>query len=669
MSLEDDIAPPNQSDRGPSCASFFGSQSSDFDPFFLFKCISHVVETQTNNIIALAKWLDDNKYIYSLYGLVDGLNLSYSTFRLVADLFSFSAMDIHFFITSPLGLVLLGVEIFCIVGLSFISNTSHERHPNESIAKWSKRPIIKFISDLFVYLRDALKSKNAFKAIRAVLQVLIILGVFDASFLILPLSLPAIALYIINRTWFRYMIEKRKVSMDGRADILLSLNELYFTDDALTHQDLEQNIKYVLNHSQYALNSCDDNILIQRISSKLDAEKSTALEIRFAVYSCILEYYAEENEKLSQSIYSRAFAFLSAGLGGFFDGFYMYFAAALIVSLSAFAPPLLVGIISLSTLFAVGCIISRIYEEWEYQNILVIMDKRVSLEINVAEITNILLAISKSNASENAEFINSCKQNLGAKLNDYLKLREELIKASHYSYGTQVLSGLKYGLAIYGVFTSLLFTASVFSLLLGFVLPPALLLVVISLGVIAVTGAIALTLFNTYFQNKQLNAHYQDQSDDLKAIQEVANQLNEKHTFDADTASFLKQLDSIKKAPPPAVYPIKDRFCEPFRQFFTGTGKGVKSLDLLCEGLKEQSDEGLVLPGVIAILSIGVGVMEALILCLRTLARYIRPAKGFSEKFIPPNNHLGRYMLFTPADAERTAMVPPPVADVSADIT
>ncbi len=268
----------------------------------IFNALSHL-DTLSRE---LAKKLHESGYLYALYGALDGLSNAYSGWKYIFDiLYTNTGIDstdaLHNWMITWEGMLFVGVETIVLIAYSTMGNYFDDE--SENILK-------SWIAQSWPYVRDCIKgTKNAFKGLRASMQVASALsGISPMQFLV-PVSLVTGVFAVANRLLLRRMYNQRKDMMRNNKEILISLQN----------------------------NSIAEN----------DAD---TLHLKVA----------------QQTLFARKIAYLGAAFGGIVDGMYMYM-GVLGMAISAVAPPMLIFLACCSTLYLAACITTRLYEEYFYQ--------------------------------------------------------------------------------------------------------------------------------------------------------------------------------------------------------------------------------------------------------------------------------------------------------------
>ena len=204
--------------------------------FFIFQCLYHQTETIASNVRLQAKKLNDVRWVYGFYGLLDGLSTSFSMLKYTFDIYyansHFSSADLlHDFLLTPEGIVIVVFESLVLAGLAVSGNVFDDDSATNQ-PQWKKST-----ATFWRYFRDLLKAlKNAYKGVRNVFFFIDLVTIGqNLSYLILPLGLALGALSAINRMFIRFMRDERKLKMKQNEALLKEIKQMSL--DA--SQDLE----------------------------------------------------------------------------------------------------------------------------------------------------------------------------------------------------------------------------------------------------------------------------------------------------------------------------------------------------------------------------------------------------------------------------------------------
>ncbi|WP_454781604.1 hypothetical protein [Legionella sp. WA2022007384] len=434
--------------------------------------------------------------------------------------------------------------------------------------KEKKDSVKKFIASAWPYFRDLMKGlKNAYKGWRSTVQVLSLISGMDLKYMVIPVGLVLGIFAAANRLWIRSMVEQRKIQMDKNKELLLQIQQLS------------------------SITPLDRNSYLSRI-----------------------EY--QDND-------TRAYAYLAVATGGLLDGLYLYIG---VVSLSVLSPPLLLALSIIGVFYTLSCVISRIYEEYDFQLRLEVTQTRCKLALTTKELeltyAKLLeLQAHKSTQNNDLEEIRALKREICRLIDNFEEERQLLQDQLTYSYATAGLLGMKYGLFAYGVLTSIIFTAASLSLITAGSFPPALLAVIIVSGLVLMIGLAAYTL-NAHYQHMQRREEASKKERPYTQIMDMRKRIETNIDADVlDAEPFATSLkDGLKLDPSPQTF-FQEWF-EVFRSFASGLSKGNNFFNFAMTFAQEADSDGhyhdIPIMGEFAIVS---GVLFSLVLGLRALAK------------------------------------------------
>ncbi|KTD17997.1 hypothetical protein [Legionella jordanis] len=485
--------------------------------------------------VDFATQLNKLRYIYALYGLLDGLSISYSMFKQAFDLWlknsSSSADVMHEWLLTPEGIAIAISITTTTMLFSLFANYWTDDNKNDFKS---------FVAQAWPYLRDTSKGlKNAYKGFRSTIQVADLLGYGNLNHLIIPVGLALGILSAINRIWYRYHKEIRKKMMDTHKGLLKSLRE---NKGELTWEAI-------------------------------------------AAYRSQIQ---------SQSLGIRRAMMLSAAYGGIVDGLYLYIGVLTLCSLS---PPMLTALTVFCAIYFATCIISRVYEEYNYQCTLTISQAKIELVLRGKELELQFLELSK--LAEEIATLNSTdplklKRQLELAGNlDFLRSRFEeqwqyLRGISTLSYTSAFLAGMKNGLAAYGALASAMFAVATILTLASTAFPPVLLIVSVSLGLALLIGFIVESLINAHRYKQKITEDEINKPHDAelnKLLQDIKSKKARAEELSIETVR-TSIPDDIKGTPQ---FAFTD-FWEIVRSVWSGAGKGSKAVSFMMNGLQERDE-------------------------------------------------------------------------------
>ncbi len=510
------------------------SALSPNDLVFILAIAKHIDVQPT----VLAEELDKSRHIYYAYSVLDALSSSYSMFKYFFDVyFAGSSDEMHDLMLSPAGIIGITLESLFLVSFSFFGSYFDDDKPGT----YTKR-----IADAWPFFRDVMKGlKNAFKGWRSTVVAMSLMGMIEtpaATALILPIGLALGVLGAANRFLIRSLREKRKAMMAHNNKLAFNLSKLSF----LSADNLE-------------------------------------------------EFYRNNGGPIQyQTDKERYLGFLAAGIGGLVDGLYLY-AGALI--LTALAPSLLITLASICAFYTLACIVTRIYEEYEYQQKLKITQTIYFLVTYTKQIQNLydkLITLEKKLDKTNDDLlkIRLLKKDLGNLIGKFDEQRQLLHQQIRKTYLSSILTGLKDGLYAYGALSSILFFISSILIIAGVAFPPVLIAAVVSFGLVLIAGFIA----NSLLVNKPYQKEQKTNEEPYNLLLTMKKQFEEELDTDCSLTSeelndALKSGLSINKENTKKTYFFQEWF-EVIRSLFSGFTKGQKFVDFVGNPLQEVGSDG-----------------------------------------------------------------------------
>ena len=429
----------------------------------------------------------------------------------------------------------------------------------------------KQIANAWPYFRDVMKAlKNAFKGWKSTVQLLQLMNVADVRYLTMPIGLTLGILASLNRYYYRALTEQRKKMMAHNTEVLLMLSKC-----------------------------------------------STLLPSDVPFY---LKKIKRQNWKTRQK------GFLLSAAGGAIDGLYLYVG---VLALASFSPQLLIPLAALCAFYTIGCIITRLYEEYDYQLKLeitrtkcklVILSKR--LQYDYAQL--LALEIQDYKDDYDLERIRALKNELILSIDRFDKTIAKFQRQASHSTFSPILLGIRHGLYAYGSLTSILFFVSIFLGIAGTAFPPALIAAVVFSGLVLILGfAIHAWVANRQHAKAPKNTD-DDSYKELLAMKEHLAQPEGGPTLTKEGLNqSLKAGLGVKTEPK---YFFHEWF-EVIRSLFSGLGKGQKFAGFAGNPLPEDSIVMLILGGISALIF-------GAVLGLRALAR------GFGRPTVKPADDL-----------------------------
>lgn len=527
----------------------------------------------------LAKQLHEAKFIYAVYGLLDGLSLSYSMVKYCFDLMytnsSLSSSDkLHDWMTTPEGMAAAAAESMTIIGFSIVANYFDKKDKN---AKAFQR----YMAVVWPYCRDALKGmKNAYKGVRSTLQVSSMLSGQSLNHLIVPTGVALGAIAVLNRMWMRNMRNKRKELQSENGKLLKEIQEKAFLDEKEA-QD-----------------------------------------------------YIDKIGRQSSSLQERAL--LSSAYAGVVDGLYLYMGA---MGFAALSPPVFTAMSVFCVMFTFACIATRIYEEYDYQRKLRATEVNVELAVCGKQLDELFFRLqelserrSQPNLSstaiaeieaEQAQIIDAFDQKLEA----FVVKRCELVSLNSLSNASAILAGMQNGLAAYSAIMSSVYAVATVNAMFLAPLPPVFLVGAILAG----TASLIAFALHSFHKNASMANTIKD--DPPANLGQLLNAVKEDReivkNLDSDMYNTAME-EGLRLGETPQHF--TQEWLEVVRSLFSGVAKGQKTVDYTFNSLQEPDEQGHYHDTpVMHVLTLINSCVFALGLSLRALARGLKDKNDASS--------------------------------------
>lgn len=483
--------------------------------------------------VSFAKELEKTKIVYALYGALDGLSISYSMVKYVFDILctnnqQSSSDAMHEWMVSPSGALIAASEAVVLIGFSLLGNVLKPDDGVQNKFNTFKR----YIAVLWPYCRDSLKGlKNAYKGVRSAFQVANAFVGQDLNFLILPTGLLLGGISVLNRIWYRSVRNERK-----------GINKAY---------------KKILEQIQ-------------------DAESLDKLDKK--IYDKLLELQG----KIQQQKNNLPMAVLSQFYSGFIDSLYLYMG---VVGAASMAPPVFITLSVCCVIITIACIASRVYEEFEAQRELKVNKIKTELVLCSKELKERLAELQVSSEQPVSKAPKTNRKPLKDILNKFIEKRNELEHELNLSYKSAALSGLRDGLAAYSVITSMMFAAATIYAMSFAAFPAFFVIATVALGMACLVGFMAYALIKNYFHLNH-KPHKEKFGETEKQIKDYIARANE-----LEISGSYKAIDEslVLDASPQFFF---QEWFEVARSFFSGVGKGQKSVDYTFNSWQERDEDG-----------------------------------------------------------------------------
>jgi hypothetical protein len=617
----------------------------------------------------IAKNLHEAAYIYALYGMLDGLSLSYSMIKYCFDLLHkdsplSSTDEMHNWMITPAGIAVAAIESVSLIAFAMLANFFNDK---------SKSALKRYIAFIWPYCRDLLQGlKNAYKGVRGALQALTTLVGQDLRYLMVPFGLALGAISVMNRIWLRRMRADRKVMQADNADLLREIQatcSLHLMTSMPADDDLKnyknsyifvgQDLVYVkpdglkeevhLQDVEKFSKDVDAKNKDKKLKLFLDKKLTDALitsngghKPTFAfVTDADCEAFA--NKKIGrQSTRLRTLGLLSAAYNGVADGIYLYMGA---LGLTVLAPPVFIVMFTFSALFTLTCIATRMYEEYDYQRKLVATSAQVELAICGKQLELLfsklqqlserrlpephLPGYASPDSSASEETLTEDEKQMmvlfGEKKDEFDR-RHAFFRSQHtLSHHSAILAGLQNGLAAYSAIASVMFAVAAICFIASAPFPPAFLVVCIAAGMACLIGFVAHALITNYVHR---NAQTPKEIESKTKLSNLLAEMKKDCLVVAnlEPANIKDAIsDRIAVDPSPQFY-IQES-CEMLRAAASGLSKAPKVVGYALNQLQESDSQGHYHDTTIMVWITGVSAaIYAVVLALRAYAR------GFNQK-------------------------------------
>ena len=570
----------------------------------------------------------------SIYGSLDGLVNTYSTtksffdFKYCLESQAVSFDEMHNWVVNPLGFI---ITITSSLFFMIIANRANVYEKSR-------------IGDFWKGFREFTQAlRNAFKGLRSAILTTAIFTPQDLRYLLMPTHLVFGSLYVINRMIMLEVNKERKNKEDANRKLFTDLmtfgtfnihpkdksNQLLSYEQIKKHaasfrnryiiykDDRQKEHLIFINHQQKIEQIKNVDIhtikkILEKQNNKTDHLLLVQLNELLPTGVALKHFNALKQTKIKQQPPNqRILYYLLRTYNGFFDGLYLYLGIITLVLLPAHT---IILATTLSVLYCILCIVSRIYEEYQQQHDIEISQHKIELALAEKELQCALIRLNETAAmiaqtkdvKQRAQLEIKQKQ-LDAVLDAHVKIfekkRHSLQKAREISFISVILIGIKHGLPIYGALISAVFAATFICFLLSTPVSPLFVLGVITSGLPIILGCVAHAWWINKQHINQLQKNTKTKSTNLgQAIAEIKGNLKLINQDTQDAEQVLKKqiltkgvlIDSITEKTNPN--PIADTFityiAEMFRSFFAGFMKGKKEIEFLFCALQVQDASG-----------------------------------------------------------------------------
>lgn len=585
-----------------------GQQGLSPERLTLIQAIAGRLDVQVATV-ARALDKDDYKLTYHAYAVLDSLSCSYSFYKYLLEIsITTNSDEAHELMMSPSHILFILIETTLIVSFAFFAtyfsskkkslNSTTTEASNDTKAKEQpgyEKAFQDFIISAWPYMRAFLKaSKNAYKGVRSTLLAMSILAQTDLKYLICPIGLILGGISTINKMFLVYMLEERKTMMEHNTRVIKTIMNYIALGD--TEAQAYNTAHYI---------GKDDE------KSKFDCTNTQIME---------------------QSTSMRVMAYLAVILNALIDSLYLYMG---LLTLAALSPPLLLTVGVFCLFYSAACLITRIYEEYDYQKRLIITQTQIKLALTTRNLqTNyyqLIMGLYKHDKDEVT--VKKLYEQLNDLIDAFVIQRDALRQKSHRGYFSAVLYGLRNGLYIYSALSSIIFLVGAILTLCSVSFPPALIIACASLGVIVIGLCISYSLYANYLylqqeykNNSSTDAAFTCIKSDIKkkldaTPEECAESKQEKAQNMIKINDFIQAIhNELHVTPTPNTKTAE--WAEVWRSFFSGITKGQKFIDWSFNPLQEADAQGHYHDTpIMFVLGVGCGILYSVVLALRALAK------------------------------------------------
>lgn len=458
----------------------------------------HAFQLLHDETCKFANYLHEDKFVYALYGVLDGLSLSYSTTKYWFDMMvslkgdnKITSSDLmHNAMLTPLGIAATLAETIILVVFSYYANVIDDE-------------------ERFQYLRHEIKISDDTPVKEEQLCLYLDNGIIRCK---VKNKKGVIENFTINDGELGDSAEEIKEVIRSCAtltkDHLEKIREATTTrNDVQTRYNIYVGFRYVrdllkalknsykgIRATMWAANwlKTDMRVLLfptaltfgliaaaNRIWYRAMKEHRKMLQTfnkNLASQIRSLEQLSEEDAanflgKIGfKSIYSRAGGLLSQAFGGLIDGMYLYMGALM---LAPVLPLAFTFLLTCSSLFVVLCIVTRMYTEYEYQRKLVSSELMVKLTICGKRMESLFSELQSESVMGNDASSEPLNLELKQEMDQFKLLQNELWESSLLTPTMVVLAGLRDGLAASGAVGSLMFVTVTILAMAAVPCPPA----------------------------------------------------------------------------------------------------------------------------------------------------------------------------------------------------
>ena len=586
------------------------------------------------NSLLQAKQLNDAKWIYGVYGALDGLSTSFSMlkygFKLAYTNSHASSSDVlRNWSLSPLGIAIIAIESAVLIGCSVIGNTMDDdgyylhcmpldnarqlNHVNCYV--WNEQELVYIAPDgtetVFTRPGDLVNAafiKKLKNTNNPPIQSLH-LSIKQADDLLLTQEAPfyraspTLTFTGAIASYWSYVRDALKAMKNTDTAIR---NTFVITDLLIVGRNYHYLVtpvglamgvfaacnriwlRYIRDERKSA-KKLNIDLLEPIVKSLSIAPTKKNLQDIELLYQDLLKEHERIADKIRPPSHSQFFWLytrLSGAFSGLIDSPYLYF-GALSLTISAPTSLFFIFVATTSFIFAMTCIATRVFEEQNFQRELLVSQLEVELAMAIEEVRLLREHMRLINEALSSTHLIEQEQEQ-KRLNElfaqtWLKskiIRDQFTYQSELSFGFIFMSGLKNGLDTYGALASLMFLIATINLVLLVPYSPVIVLSFVSMGLASLMIAPTVALIHHYFPHWFNSSTNTPDPDKTKSALEHFSELE-------------REIDQTTPAEANIMTPmIYEGALEVARGACSGAGKGIRGVEQVLSAFQELGEDG-----------------------------------------------------------------------------
>ncbi len=438
-----------------------------------------------------AQIIDESVWFHMIYGVLDGISVSYSTVKFLCDVTSKDNDSYHqkldHALVDPISIGFIAASSIILTLISALGNYGSKKNGNHKLQKLATKYL--------PYIRDTLKApKNTYKGLKSIQSIMQMMHHHASDLqirsILIPVAVSIGLMAMLNRHLRRHLKDKQKALLDELKEIknhIAKYNEHTKTINELLNQEADLKAQAIKASELISSKKNLDQVntlteQAKKIRSKLDKlQQSPPKDVPSNIDELLTKQQNVESQltqfekKYQNTLYTTS---LIAALA---DGPYLY---AGMLTLGATSGPLLICLCSIM----VTMLIATLFTRWQEE----VQSKRKAEILRLETIKEV--QIKKSYDAYHA-YLEQCKQNGKeseksiASRNELLSIYRELSETKSKLNQLQIpstkeatIEGVKDGLSLFGAITSVYFATSIILFLAGSSFPPALIAAAVFIG-------------------------------------------------------------------------------------------------------------------------------------------------------------------------------------------